>query len=114
MALPHQGRVGRDHAVQDPSLDAQDVVATGAPFHPVDRDRVERDVAVRVEGEAAQDPVLDPRGEELLENAGSRPVGARDRVEQHLGGLGRVRGEQIDAARLGGGELPQEADAGRG
>ena len=69
--------------------------ATISPFfEAVDADRSGIDVAVAVERERAEDAVLDLGREELLDDRCPRSVGARDRVEEHLGGLGGLRSPQ--------------------
>jgi hypothetical protein len=64
-----------------------------------DRQRALDDVAVAVEADVAEQPVLDPRAQELAGDRRTRPVGALDRVEQDLGRLGGMdevaRGQAI-------------------
>src|SRR6266511_618545 len=74
-------RIGRNanHAVGD------DLATVEA----VDGDGPRNNVAVPVERERAQDAVGDPRREQLLDDGRSRPIRARDRVEQDLCCLSR-------------------------
>src|SRR5918999_331694 len=73
---------GRDHGENSrlPSIDA------------VHRHAASGRVAVCVELEAAQDAVLDARPEQVPGDRRTRTVGGRDRVEQHLCGLGHGGG----------------------
>src|SRR5262245_38911435 len=61
-----------------------------AAVEPQDRDRSLDEVAVRIEGDVAEDPVPDLCPANLVHHARARAVRAPDRVEQNLGGLRAV------------------------
>ena len=87
----HDGRPHRKAVTNRPPR-ADDIVGDDlAVLEAIDADRSGIDVAEAVERERAEDAVLDLRREQLFDDRRARPVRARDRVEQHLGGLGGLR-----------------------
>ena len=97
--LSRQARGHGLDAVDDRSFVVQGEVdvARGVARDAEDRELGGRDVAVAIEAEAAQDAVLDPSRPEFAQDGGARPVGAGDRLEDHLCRLDRV--EQVLCAR---------------
>ena len=81
--------------VPDPSLDAHDRRRALTCLRPAACAQALTSawhLAVAVERERAEDAVLDLRREELLDDRRACPVGAGDRVEEHLRRLSGLRG----------------------
>jgi hypothetical protein len=90
---------GRHHPIHDRAV-AGDAV---------DRDRRFEKVAVLVEPDVPEDPVVDSRSKELSRHRRARAVGTGDRVEEDLRRLRTVRSGLVRTRPASGGvELPEE------